>query len=295
MIDFETEVDRRIAGIKPPEIEVDPASRSIAITALGEVDRRYGEGSEHPLEFHNVPHSLDVMDRTVRLLNLLYEFIPAEYKPRIYDLGIKVSAAHDVEQSLGPGANEQASVAYMINQIEETGSNPINTRWHKSRAELGSLATQVAFADNGEIVQVNLGEGEPDPFAFIVAFADINGIAMDGDRRMIRDATNLCFELNGGNPGVEKIYEFLLTQAVFLKSRLNDHQMKPLIEYYFPERAGEVYEAMHDTYHKNIISAYELARKFRENPKLYSTVDKVMTGLDKVHAGAAVGKLLGSL
>lgn len=295
MINVEQEVDARIAGIEPPGIEVDPAARQIAIRAIEGINLRYGEHSENPLDFHNAPHSLDVMDRTIRLANLLYEFIPPKYKPNIYNLGVTVPATHDFEQMLGPGVNEIASADYFQDEIEQTGDSPINNEWFIKRGRLGHFATEVAFAEDGKLIQVHQGKGEPDPFAFIVGFADINGIAMDGDKRMIRDATNLCFEINGGNPGAEKLYEFLLTQAAFLKTRLNDHHMKPLIKYYFPDQPDEVYEAMHNAFHKNIISAYRLASLFRENPKLYSKVDQVMAGLDRVHAGAVVGKLLKSL
>lgn len=288
---FEVQVDNLIEKIEPAEVGIDPATRLVTISSLDEMDKRHGRDSDKPLEFHNAPHELDVLRRFIRITNLLYDCIPENYRPMIYQAGMVATSAHDIGQGMGAGADEKASVEYMRNKIKETGDSPINNEPFIDRAAGGLLASQVEFAENGEIIQVNLREGEPDPLRFKIAFADINGIAMEGSPRMIKDATNLYFELHGDNPSAEGLFEFWLTQADFLKSRLNDYRIVPDIEYYFPERGEEVYDRMKDAYQKNILSAYRLALKLHETKGLRSTLDRLMSSADKAHLGSLVTKL----
>src|SRR5690349_4649767 len=93
--DFESRVDELIGRIEADGPEIHPTVRSLATIALHSVEVRYGENSENHLPLHNAEHAIDVTERAIELTNLLYEYIPEEYRENIYDLILLAGLAHD--------------------------------------------------------------------------------------------------------------------------------------------------------------------------------------------------------
>lgn len=276
--------------VKPTDQTVGIEAITIAAQSLEEIEATYGPQGEHPLHYHNADHSVDVCRRAVRLTNILYPYIKPEYRENIYDLAIIAGATHDSEQLLGPGLNERASAEDAAARVAALGNVAINTQLFKRRLTRGIMATVVDRKPSGELVQTNLQRNAPDPIKFIMAFADINGIAMEGDKRMVRDATHLCHEFIT-DPTTEQLYDFLISQAGFLRERLNDGRIKSDLGYYFPDQVEPVYKDMRKAFHKNIISAYGLAKMLGQTPELSASI----AGVARVIDGSVAGDLIGSV
>lgn len=156
---------------------------------------------------------------------------------------------------------------------------------------LGIQATKVEMREDGELVQTSLQTGSHHPIKFSTGFSDINGIAMEGSKRMLRDATNLYYEITE-KPTIEGLYDFLIGQAGFLRQRLNPGRTKADIAYYFPDDIEAVYGDMYRHFHGNIISARDLAVHIGDHPELKKSIDIIAKGIDKSRVGAAVGRML---
>ena len=290
---FEEEIVNIASMVEPEGCEVSPEAIAIAAESLGEIAERYGPESDNPLSFHNADHSVGVTRRSVRLTNILYDYILPKYREGIYDLAVIDGATHDYEQSKGPGESERASSDYAVGKVSEKGG-PLNTDWFKKRLSLGIFATAVRMEDDGELVQSNLQSGARDPIKFIMAFGDINGIAMEGSSRMWKDATSLYYEITE-EPTIDGLYNFLIGQAVFLKQRLNDGRVKSDIAYYFPKDIEDVYADMHAAFHSNIISAHSMALLLGQMPELKIPVEAAVRSigaLDRSLLGDLIGRAL---
>lgn len=310
MRNFEASVDQLIGRIEPDGYEFNDTARSLATIALHDVELRYGEKSDNPLPQHNAEHALDVAGRAIELTNLLYEYIPQKYRENIYELALLVGVSHDWEQMLD-GGNERASADYLIGLIEKTDDREINNEWFKARSKKGVLATEfeiIEIDDEKIINQVNLGRGkpedgeEPDPLEFIMAFADINGIAMEGESRMSEDVAGLYIEecqKNEEKPTLEGFRKFVGYQPTFIKSQLDDEHMKPIITYYFyhlePEddkKDNPVYEALKKKYNPNIRNSYKKAWKLRNTPELLKGFGGVVHRADVLGISDKLGGII---
>ncbi|MGC1176931.1 MAG: hypothetical protein WA843_02575 [Candidatus Saccharimonadales bacterium] len=288
-IDFEKEVASIVAMV-PSEYTLAPETPIIVIESLEDVDRKYGPDSSRPLSYHNAPHSVGVTRRCVRMGNILMPYIRPDYRQHFYDLAIIDAATHDNDQDSGPGTNEENSILYALQKIEEK-DGVLNTPSFKERVPLGIQATKVDRLEDGEIVQADLQSGSHDPIKFGMAFGDINGIAMEGSKRMWQDATNLYYEITE-NPSIEGLYSFLVNQAFFLRKRLNDGRVKADIAYYFPDAIEAVYADMRTAFHTNIISAYRLTTLLGEHPELKIPIGVAAKTIDQSRIGGVVGQVL---
>lgn len=259
IIDYRHELEVIAGDVEPGDQAIHPAVLELSAIALHDIDSRYGESSKTPLPQHNALHSLDVARRAIHLTNLLYEFIEDKYKPQIFSLGMHAGSIHDYEQGKeDPGQNERASANYGVNCITNRGYSDVFGDRYIKRLRAGVMVTSFRIDNSGRVEQYNLRVGEPDPFRFIMGFADINGIAMEGPERMIRDATNLYCERTK-SPSVEGYLDWFGGQARFLRTRVNNPRIKNDIAYYFPKHKDEVFDTMYDEFHENIISAHALA------------------------------------
>lgn len=303
MRNFEAAVDQLVERIEPDNYEFNDTARSLATIALHDVELRYGENSESPLPRHNADHGLDVAERAIDLVNLLFEYIPDEYKDNIYELALLVSVSHDWEQLLGNGENEAASAEYLIKLIEKTSDEKINNDRFKERSSGGVFATEFAIDTKGVINQVNLLEGEADPLKFVVAFADINGMAMEGEELMPEELAKLFFEQSvqkGEEPSQESLQRLVDYQESFIRSQLNDYRMKAYIARYFPhlepaENSGEdnpVYTKMHEAYNPNIKNIYEIAKWLRGNPTAIKGLGSLFQRADVLGLADKLGKAI---
>lgn len=272
-MDFEKELDKLSGQLENEAFGISLPARAVATRALYEVDSRYGENSDHPLEYHNAHHALDVIKRGVHLTSLLTPYIAGDYRRSMYDLVTVGGAIHDSERGMGDGYNEKLSAEYGEQLIQSNGySREINTKRFMRTLREGVLATQVEREDSGKVQQINLRQGSHDPFKFILASADINGIAMEGPKRMVRDATNLCYELHDGNPSADELYNFIILQPKFLRDRLQDDQIKPDIEYYFKDQSESVYDVVSREFGGTIKTAYSKALELASLPLIHRIV-----------------------
>jgi hypothetical protein len=290
-LDYEKEIVQVMELVKP-EYDYTFAAETLGLAAvqLERIDRRYGPESDNAKDFHDVPHSLGVARRTVILGNILYPYIHPIRRRRFFDGGIIVGTFHDDEQDLGPGENEAASSVHALHQIE-TADGVLNSNFFKRRVEDGIGVTAVRMNEHGKLIQVNLRRGSHDPLKFDAAFADINGIAMEGEERMLRDATALYRELTA-DPTDEGLYAFLAQQKKFIRGRLNDGQIKTDIKYYFPGDVDDVYKDMRRAFRGNILSAFNMARLLGERPELKQSVGEAVR---QVGAGRVLGPTIGKL
>jgi hypothetical protein len=290
--DFEKEITE-IATMIEPDYKLAPETIPIAVESLEEIDNDYGPASDNLLPFHDAPHSVGVTRRGVRLANILYPYIRPLHRRRFFDLVIIDGATHDRRQDLGPIENEIASAEDAIQKVE-TADGILNTGIFKKRLVYGNLATAVRMEDGGKLVQVNLQRGAHDPIKFNMAFSDINGIAMEGNKRMWQDATNLYLEITD-EPTDEGLCNFLIDQRKFLRERLNDGRIKSDIAYYFPDDIAAVYKDMRRAFHGNIVSSHGLAVLLGERPELQRSVARVAKAreaLDRSGLGAIIGKMI---
>jgi hypothetical protein len=289
-LDFEERLTSIASSADMVGIKVRPEAIAIGIKALVETDKKYGPLSPTPLSFHNAYHSLDMTERVIRLTNLLYRFIPLKYVPHVFELGVTGGTSHDWERRLsGTGANEKASSAHAIEEIESRGG-PLNYKRFKERLDLGIVATTVEREENGELVQSQLQKGEADPFKFFMCFADIDGIAMDGPVRMLNDATNLYLEELPDHqlPSAKGLLKTLGDQEIFIRQRLGDRRIKADIAYHFPDSIEAVYQVMHEAFHENIESSSRLAKRIGQSPELEAPLTAAMKGTDVFQLGHVV-------
>jgi hypothetical protein len=292
-VDFEKEVVQMMDAVNPAfEYTFAPETLELAVIQLERINDRYGPDSDTPLEYHDAPHSIAVPRRFVRLGNILFPYMKPAHQSRFFDGGIIVGTHHDDEQGLGPIENELASAAHTVRKIEEA-DGVLNTKAFKKRVTDGTEATAVRMDDNGKLIQINLRRGSHDPLKFNIAFADINGIAMEGEERMVLDATDLYHELTPverqSDEGQVAFYE---SQVKFLRQRLNDGQIKGDIAYYFPDDVEAVYKAMRKEFHRNIRSAHGIALLLSQRPELSDSIKDALRRVDRSHAGSLVAKLI---
>jgi hypothetical protein len=290
LMDFEKEITH-IATMIEPDIQLAPETIPITVGAVEEIDQDYGPESDNPLSFHNAPHSVGMIRRGVRMANILYPYIGPVHRRRFFDLVFVGGGVHDRWQNLGPIENERASAAYGVQMIEEA-DGILNTNIFKKRLVYAAEATAVRMKDDGKLVQVNLQRGAHDPIKFNAAFADINGIAMEGPKRMVEDAANLYDEITD-EPTEEGLYDFLANQKAFLRGRLNDGQVKADIAYYFPDDAEAVYKDMRRAFRRNILSAFRLATMIDEDPGLRHPIGRIARNIGtRAILGSTIGKMI---
>jgi hypothetical protein len=217
-----------------------------------------------------------------------------------------VGVAHDWKQLQGAGANEKASADYLIGLIEQTGDSRFNTERFKQRARAAIMATEYEVDEETRVInQINLfkdepyEDGKPDPLKFILAFADINAIAMKGPEEMYDNAIKLFFERNLEEPTEEALRGMLDYQQLFIRSQLNDYRMKPIIDRYFPDYKGlgedgdnKVYTEMRKAYNPNIEAAHEDAKWLRGRSDIAKELEGMLHTFDFHAIAARLGKLI---
>lgn len=288
---FKGEVRELAGSVEPADQTISPEAQRLAAFMFAAIDDKYGKNSNSPNTHHNADHELNVAERSIEFANILYSYIPDEDKPGLYDALVLAAAAHDYEQDLGPGDNERASAKFLIDTVLSSEDPEISEPYFANRLFDLVMVTEVAFGEDNNIEQTNLHAGSTDTAKFIFAFADINGIAMEGKDRMITDATNIFLELYK-NPTVESYKNFFMSQIPFLRRRLNDWRITSDIERYFPQFDEEVYLIMEDNFHLNIITAYDFAKEISELKNIEDILGDILKTSNPLYiAKVAVEKL----
>ena len=291
-VDFEKQVTDIVATIEP-EYTLAPETIPITVSALEEVNRRYGPDSDNPLPFHDAPHSLGVTRRGVILTNILWPYINPKHQRKLFDAVMIGGATHDLEQGLEPHIGERASTEWAIARVTEA-DGPLNTKIFKKRLMLGNLATAFEVDRAGRLVQINLLRGSRDPIKFIMGAADMGGIAMEGPDRMWHDGTGIYLEKDS-DPTARGLSKALPEQERFMRQRFNDERVKSEIAFYFPRNQEAIYQDLYDAFHENIVQSVILARKLGEKPELQATVERAvcdpMAG-DRIRLPSMIAKLI---
>lgn len=290
MKNFAPEVDQLVRMIEPEGVSVQPESREIAQRGFEELELRYGNDSDNPLSYHNAPHGIDTTARAINIGNMIFHLIPENYQYLFFDKIIVGTPFHDNERFKGSGENERLSSERATTVIEEYDGSVLDTDEFKGSIHEGIMGTQ-AERGKGGIVQVNLRKGSPDPFILVEASADVGAIPMEGSRRMIRDAVDLCFEENS-DPTAQDIYDRLLTQAGFIRSVTHDSVVIPNMQYYLPDTWQEVYKLLRSAFNPNTVSAYRTALLVEQSPHLQSALGHGIHMLDRLHVGSLIVKAL---
>ncbi len=227
------------------ELEVPPDKHAIHVAGIlyEGVEEKYGPASSNPLSYHGPTHSLDVLRRNFIIWRECHKQIPEKFP--LKDLGLLaiLGPGHDHEQlETIPGRNEQVSYTNTAKAMDTR--RRVYTHEDKMRIQGATLVTRVTRNEDGQILQTYLREGERDPLKLTTAYADINGIAMEGVDRMLKDATNLFMEIFGIKRSAEialhldQYVDFLGSQAFFLNTRLE--ALPGDVAYYFPESEDAV-------------------------------------------------------
>ncbi|MFI5270623.1 MAG: hypothetical protein ACHQT9_01080 [Candidatus Saccharimonadales bacterium] len=296
VLDFEPRLRETASDIEVEGYELREATIPGVARLIGGVNDRYGPESDNPLSYHNGEHGMDIIDRGVKLANILYPYMKPHHQRGIFDVIFWSGGGHDSVQGLsGDQASEIASSHLVSTEAKSTGDRYLGSKLFERRTNDAVLSTAVLWTPKGELVQPNVLRGSHDPAKLIMSNADINGIAMEGSSRMFVDVVNLCYEMNGGQADVDEVYEFLLSQAGFLKERLNDERVKTDIAYYFPETVEEIYGEMRGIFRPNILLAYATAKLLSDRSRFETPAKLAMKGLglvDRRLLGAALGSTL---
>lgn len=290
MTNFEPAIEKVVGKISPAEVEIDPLIPAISGVVLSDIDSRYGRDSTKPLAHHNAFHGLERAERTVEVTNLLYEYIPEEYREGIYPVGILDGATHDWMQDFKIfGLNEELSGAFLGFMLKKADRPDLFDNSFMLRGFSGIRVTAAVTETDGNVHQPYLFEGEPDPNNFIQAFTDVDAIALGGMLEMLRTSKNLVQELYK-DPSPREFYDFLRREEPFLRKRLNRPRMMAVLGHFFPANVEEVYEKMYDAYNKNIVDAYEFAQEVGRRSDIADEIGEALRTGEYEVIGELIGK-----
>ena len=218
-------------------------AKPVIVEILQQIYDNYGrEDSDTYLPRHNDRHALAVMQRSLKLWTLLSSVLPERFDSTD-DIGLLAIAAvgHDIIWRKG----EEMGVVEAESGIETAR---IMQKYGYSEEEVlrvvdAIMATVVSMDNDNRIIQLYLRTGSKDILRYILAVADINGIAMEGKESMYNEAFALYQEDTTTtiksvlfNPG--KLINLLKYQHKFLMDRYKERDDD--IEYFFGEDAGTV-------------------------------------------------------
>lgn len=153
----------------PTQLEVLYAVDDLSQFAHGNIERRYGPEGQTPLEYHNLPHTLNVESAVGAIARL------AVLKRRfnlLHFSDLKVAASfHDETQLHGSRMNEVMSAKSMIDAVEHLGLQEVFTEDHLGRSVRYLLATIVEFHDGKMYQSAGDDYGE-----MILADADLSAL-----------------------------------------------------------------------------------------------------------------------
>jgi hypothetical protein len=286
-MDYEKHVTGAVALIEP-DVKLAAETVSIATGSVEDIDRDFGPGSNNRHQFHDAPHSIGAIRRGVLLGNMLYPYINPLRRRRFYDLLVVGEAVHDRYPD-----DEAASAEFGVRRVEEADGQ-LNTKIFKERLTNGVMATAVTIESDDRVVQHNMLRGSRDPIKFVMGFGDKNGIAMEGEKRMWPDATDLYYEIT---PDSKQTDEGLVTfigegQQQFLRQGLNDPLIKAYIARYFPDHQKAVFRDMHEAFHDNIAEAHKMAEMVAKHPELHHAIGRIASKFDSSRAGPLIGKMM---
>ncbi len=248
--------------------------------------------SENP--YHNADHPLNVLRRHWKLMSIIQSILPDKIDNSMYDLSIAPVCGHDVinEPGAPAGENEEKSAEVVYQYMLEAD-------YSEEEAQIGYdmvIGTAVTRNKKGVIVQNNLRKGLQHPLVWVLANADINGIAMEGVPRMVSDALDLYLEFSGTsvkdflhNPAgaTAGAADFFQTQAQFLSDRLA--AVDEDLSYYFTEKEKQMLQEAFDEEFtgttRDAVSAARVLFRFPKMPELI--IHSATSGVEDIAGSGA--------
>lgn len=233
----------------------------IALLADGlmEIQTRYGNESDNPKQYHNFEHTADVFKDFCMYADVL------ELDAQECADGALAAVYHDWEQDMGPGLNEAASATELGRRMEQAGYS-IERQVH---AQQCILVTDVEFDESGLPTPKNLMKYDPDRTLLAVSLADMNGIALRGERtmvdhayRLVREIHHVSFEQVRENP--RELISMLAKQFFYVGDVLT--RLKPAVRHHVvdAEKVDEVLAMLDATYNTQSSMAINAAKTVYE-------------------------------
>lgn len=177
---------------------------------LAEVKRKYGPESGNPKKYHNLDHTQDVMDASIKLAD--YYLVQGLITPREYDLVPMVASGHDTWHGEGRGIDEDKSAQITIGNMVDAKVFDIDEMTLAWRMIEGTTAY---VNGDGRIVQkASFGDSL---LAKIIADADLSWIGKKVGEDFWRNALNYLQEREGKNTFKSKeVNAFIREEIEFL-------------------------------------------------------------------------------
>lgn len=194
-----------------PQSERRTATKELVSFALSEVERKYGKSQGDgltPLKYHNLVHSQDVFWAGQQLADLAVK--NGKISQDDVDLVEIAGASHDIEQSLGGGANELESARIIEEKMRKT---QVFTEDDIGKVRKMILATTVYFKDG-----VMKQSATDDYLTQIVADADLAHLGRESEIYWDRAESLLKEMKKTDNPSPEDKLAFIKSQPNFLKN-----------------------------------------------------------------------------
>lgn len=287
---------RERAGISEELISDEVISQVVPLLRM--VHKRHGTpGSETYKTQHNDEHALDVLGRFWEVWEFLREVAPEKTDDRGYVLGMFAAIGHDLFYDLDTktGINERRSAKFVASYMKELGYGDSEIK----RVYDAIITTTVKINSKGSVIQTHIRKGSGDMLNFALAMADINGIGMEGPRRMFADVLNLYMERNTHSSIKEYlaaplgIMTLLKDQRQFLKDRLAAIR-KDLAFYCSNEdEVNAIMEKIDERFSANTSAALAITKRFSQSPKEASDIlrslfsPRTVIELGKYSVGAA--------
>lgn len=248
------------------ETQISDRASVTIVELLDSIYSRYSdESSEEYRPHHNHEHTLKVIDRTIVLWKVFSELLPDHFRDEDIELLLIAAAGHDYLWWPGAedGEAERASseqVAIIMRSNGYTEESII--------AVCEMIEATIVSREGNHIRQTSLRKGSKDPRKYILATADINGIAMEGKMTMYSDVFSLYKEITQyeGKKILFKpqiLVNLLLYQRQFLKDRIEAYEEDLL--FYFEDDFEKVKEVLDTIFLDTFTEAFSEATVLTKN------------------------------
>lgn len=197
--------------------------------------------------YHNDVHSFEDIERGFILLDAIGKHIPVTQKD--YALLTIIASYHDNkihdDELMGMCAEEESAMTALgaMTAMKEYDSEDY------ARVTSGIMVTRATYNSDG-VHQPELCTNSRDLLRFVIAFADVGAILIEGKGRLTKDVTNLALEQHAhqDNPSPvavrQTIDSLLKMQPAFINERLSD--LNRAIPHYFGTYGIEAEEKIRD-------------------------------------------------
>ncbi len=222
-----------------PLLENDSA-HLIVQQAFSIIDARYGPEGRNPKEYHNLLHTLGVVQAASDIADLA--IADGKIAPEDKRLVMIAAAWHDTEQDLGSGPNEEESTASALIAMRAVGG--FSDRDEQLVSAM-IMATQVHFDEEGKMSQSAITETSHDTDLYltkILADADLSNLGKTTEEYLV--GLSGFFQEMNPSVNVDSLQglKVLQSQVPFLQ---NHTFYTPEAAQLFPNKADNILYAKH--------------------------------------------------